>query len=454
LYNKNCAYALANLSKKKKCKLLIENNLKAFEDLVFQFLNSEDAKIRKYGYVISGNFATEKIRKELKNKVNDEKTYFTLPSLMLSLDKESQKSLLARLEQERGNVAPKIYQEIVNNYNLTNPQNFDRCNNLNFQRANFFVTTQKCYEDYLIKKLNSIKKEKLKSGIKLINLTQEEYKNLAKRRDIYSLSVILEESETLEICLKNGLKKLSELVGKGNFSYRISCADKILSDKIIALSKKQQLENLTNSASNYSISVELIQNKKYTLVATLEDLKENFSYRKEFLPASINPVTANIIANICQEFNPNAKVVADVFCGTATMLIERKFVSEKIELIGSDISAIAIGKAKVNLTQAKIKARLYKKDVGDFAIEELDEIVSNLPYGLRVGSHENNEKIYKNLVKVCTICLKKGGFAFLYTADKALLRTLIKKSPLKLVDELNFNSGGLYCTLFVLQKQH
>ena len=122
-----------------------------------------------------------------------------------------------------------------------------------------------------------------------------------------------------------------------------------------------------------------------------------------------------------------------------------------MQLYGSDISADAIKKAKTNLQNALIKATLAVKNITDFKTP-CDEIISNLPYGLRVGSHQGNFEVYKALIFACEKYLSSGGYAFLYTADKKLLRDLIKRSKLNLVDELSLTSGGLFCSLFIIKK--
>ena len=451
--NKNCAYALANLTKKKKAQEILLSNQEKYEKLILEFLTSQDAKIRKYAYIICGNLPTKKLYSYLLEQIEKEKTYLTLPSLMLSLVGKDCELLLQRIEKEKNDIAPKLYQEIVGNYNKVLPQEYDRCTTFNFDTLPCILQTQKCYEDYIIKELKSYKVQKLKCGIKLQEITPQIYQNIAKRRDIYSLSLLLEQNTDLTLCLNNGLKLLDKVIGKGNFAYRISCQNKELNSSILKAIKTIDLTNLSNSANNYSISVEIIENnKEFLMLACLESCKVKFTYRQGFLPASINPVTANIICKIANYYNPNAKVVADTFCGTATMLVERKFVKEDITLIGSDISQIAIDKAKTNLKSANINAKLIKCDIANFKEKNIDEIISNLPYGLRVGSHNDNFKIYKDLVKVLKNSLKVGGYGFLYTADKKLLKNLIRQNKLTLVEELPFISGGLYCSLFIVKK--
>ena len=228
--NKNCAYALANLTKKKKCAQILKPQLKKYEQTILSYLTSQDAKIRKYGYVICGNLPTNTLYSKLKQAIFTEETFYTLPSLMLSLVGKDAKILLDRVEKEKDNIPTKIYEQIKENYFLVCPKNFDRCNNLNFEKLNALIFTQPCYYDLLLKDLADYKKIKTKQGILLKDISFKNYQNLAKRRDIYSLSLILSQNSNLVDCIKNGLEKLNNMLPSGFFAYRISCKEKLFSE--------------------------------------------------------------------------------------------------------------------------------------------------------------------------------------------------------------------------------
>ncbi len=448
--NKNCAYALSILSKKTTLK---DKYLSQFEKAVKDFANSQDPKIRKYAFVIVGNLDTPFCQEVLASAVKSEQTFYTLSSLMLSLGnrKDLADELMQRVESQKEEIAPKIYDMIVEGYQKVNPPKVYECTNLNFDKEDCLIITQKCYEDILCQNL-PFKKQKTKKGIICKGVTYAEYLRLCERRDLYEVLICAGDFDENGAIL-GGLEKLSRLVGDNIIGYRICCQDKVLASRFISQAKKLNFPNLINSPSNYSFTINIVVDTKVSVFVKAENFKCDFSYRTQFLPASINPTTASIIANIANEYNPNAKSICDPFCGTATMLVERFLANPNIEIFGSDINREAIEKARENLSNAKIRSHLKVLDIARFT-QPCDEIISNLPYGLRVGSHSANAKIYSNLVKVCSKNLTIGGFAFLYTADKKLLRDLIKKSSLTLLDELNFISGGLYCSLFVVKKEN
>ena len=445
--NKNSAFALSALSKK---TTLVSKHLLEFEKSAENFILSQDPKVRKYGYIIAGNTPSPFCRELLEKSLTSEQTYYTLPSLMLALgdSQELAQKLMDRVQNLKEQIAPKIFNMIVEAYQKVNPPSVCSPTKLNFDTEECLITTQKCYEDILCQSL-AFKKQKTKRGI-VCKVSYQEFLQLCARRDIYEV-LIHAGIFDLENALEGGLKKLSDLVGENKVGYRIYFPDKKLATKFISQAKTLKFDNLINSPSNYSFTISLFVENQVSVYIKAENFKADFSYRTQFLPASINPITANIIASIANCYNQKASAVCDPFCGSSTMLIERFFTKPNIQVFGSDISKEAIAKARENLSNAKIKSNLKVSDIARLN-QPCDEIISNLPYGLRVGSHSANAKIYTDLIRFCCKNLTDNGFAFLYTADKKLLRDLIKKSTLKLEQELNFISGGLYCSLFIVKK--
>ncbi len=56
--------------------------------------------------------------------------------------------------------------------------------------------------------------------------------------------------------------------------------------------------------------------------------------------------------------------------------------------------------------------------------EQYDEVISNLPFGLRVASHGANRKLYSEFLQNLRGHPAPGGTAFLFTNDKKLLANL------------------------------
>lgn len=465
--NKNCAWAIKTLSKKEKIASFLQQN-DDFCSFIARNALSNDEKIRKFTYITAGNVKTEQCLSILKKASEKETVYFCFSSIILSLgsyeDKSCAESLFLRCKNDylNGLVPEKLYSEVLKSYELVFPRKTYPCSCLEIKKDDkILLTTQKSYYDLMIKSLSGkINKDKL--GLILTELSQKDFSKILARKDYYDLYFYFDKAPLLtEEFLSNGVAFFKEIIRRCSdkptgFRIEVKCELKV-KEKIITTIKKltAKEELIVNNPSDYSFTFCVLGDGKrlpyYIIIRPDFLLKNRFPYRKNCLPASINPVTANIIASIANYYNPSPKRICDCFCGTATMLIERAFYSPNSEFFASDINPQAIDMARENCCLASVKANFSVKDVARISGEK-DEIISNLPYGLRVGSHENNYEIYSALCKKCKRLLSENGLAFLYTADKALLKKLLRSNGLTVVHEIPMESGGLYCSLFIIRR--
>ncbi len=211
----------------------------------------------------------------------------------------------------------------------------------------------------------------------------------------------------------------------------------------------------SSSPSNYQLELRLIfQKNTVSAFACVPSLDTRFAYRKTALPASINPViAANMMRTILPYLTPDATVL-DPFCGTGTLLYERDSILPCEELVGVDMMKDAIYKAKTNFLNEDIPIAFLVSDILDADLnQEFDEIISNMPFGRRVSDTKQNETLYTRFFQQLKTLLKVGGYAFLYTNQKTLLKNLVK-GDMKFVleKEILFEAGGLFPTLFVIKR--
>jgi len=181
---------------------------------------------------------------------------------------------------------------------------------------------------------------------------------------------------------------------------------------------------------------------------------DRFAYRKAAIPASINPVTAASIMRLCRPYMREDARVLDPFCGSGTMLIEREKILPVQSLVGVDISASAIKAACANRKASGQRIALIQGDALQFGASHYDEVISNMPFGIRVSGHTQNEKLYAAFVKRLENLLDDGGYAFLLTQEKKLLRDSLKMTPVFcILQEEVFESGGLSPSLYIIKKE-
>lgn len=206
----------------------------------------------------------------------------------------------------------------------------------------------------------------------------------------------------------------------------------------------------TDNPSAYSFEIRMIAGQMYAVFKN-----ERFEYRKQSIAASINPVAAASVMRICLPYLKEDANVLDPFCGSGTMLIERGYIKRTGSLVGVDISNIAIKAACENRRASGLKIALIKGDILGYGGARYDEVISNMPFGIRVSGHNSNIKLYKAFADKLEALLTDGGAAFLFTQEKKLLReTIGVKKCFSIVQEEVFETGGLCPTLFIIKKGH
>ena len=110
--------------------------------------------------------------------------------------------------------------------------------------------------------------------------------------------------------------------------------------------------------------------------------------------------------------------------------------------------------ARENAKAGNSKARFVCRDIQRFEAKSgADLVISNLPFGTRVGSHKENETLYARFLRRLPYYMNEQGVAVLYTADGKLLERLIKENPqLALHEKRRTAAGGLSPWIFVIDK--
>jgi len=178
-------------------------------------------------------------------------------------------------------------------------------------------------------------------------------------------------------------------------------------------------------------------------------------WRGEFVPAGINPSLAYIM---CMVSNlKESDIVYDPFCGSSVLGITAlKYFSVK-RVICSDISNTAIKKSKKNYIFADIPESMYilfRSDIQDVHLNKrnIDLIISNLPFGIRVGNHDENISSYSSLERLAKRLLRKKGRLVLLTQEKTLLREVFKKEEWSVKSVLRVDEGGLLPEIFKISR--
>lgn len=178
-------------------------------------------------------------------------------------------------------------------------------------------------------------------------------------------------------------------------------------------------------------------------------------WRIEYVPAGINPSLAYIMCMIADL--KDSDIVYDPFCGASVIPITAlKYFNVK-RVVCSDISGNAIDKSRKNFYSANIdgsKYKLFGCDIkkNKLSKQNIDKIISNLPFGIRVGSHEDNQESYQALEVLAKKILRTKGKIVLLTQEKVLIREVFKKKDWNVKSVMRVNEGGLLPEVFEITK--
>jgi tRNA G46 methylase TrmB len=213
-------------------------------------------------------------------------------------------------------------------------------------------------------------------------------------------------------------------------------------------------DRFQNAPSNYDVELRAIQKDgAATLLLRLFGFHDpRFNYRLAAVPASMHPAAAAAVLFAHRDvMRPNHRVL-DPFCGAGTLLAERTKLMGARSIIGLDISRDAWQIARANLAAAGIHAKVYNRDCRGFECKEkVNEILCNLPFGHRVGSHTDNRKLYEDILREWPDLLEKDGFALAITNDKLLFEESVRPSAFYIARRTGFAYGGLSPTAYLLR---
>lgn len=179
-------------------------------------------------------------------------------------------------------------------------------------------------------------------------------------------------------------------------------------------------------------------------------------WRRAFVFAGINPSLAYIL---CMIANLNKEdILLDPFCGSSVIPISALKYFDVKRVICLDISSKAIYSSKENFKDAGIEEsryKLFKSDIRDTKLSKrnVDKIVSNLPFGIRVGEHSSNIDIYRSLEVLAKKVLRKKGLLVLLTQEKKLLREVFTKEEWNVKSIIRVDEGGLLPEVFVVKRK-
>ena len=167
------------------------------------------------------------------------------------------------------------------------------------------------------------------------------------------------------------------------------------------------------------------------------------------------------LAGIDQQTESQPPVrLLDPFCGSGTILFEASRLASHLEVVGSDLSAEAVDGARSNMAAAGLADRIQigcedALEIGTtFADRNVRFIVTNPPYGIRLGRTLNFFDFYVRFLDQCALLLEPGDrLAFIAWKRGVVDRANQRSGQFAKLRARVVETGGIYPRIYVMERR-
>lgn len=216
-------------------------------------------------------------------------------------------------------------------------------------------------------------------------------------------------------------------------------------------SRRDELVELgwVNSAGNWDVNLEPDGEETLAQIGALHYTQRFGDMRRA--PASTNPVVAAAMVRLAKI--ESGQTILDPVCGAGTLLVTGSEMAEPGPVLGSDHDRRWIQATSDNLVDRGQSAVLWRGDARFVPLQSasVDRIISNLPFGKRVGSHLGNKTLYPAVLGEAARLLTRKGRAVMLTEDKRLFVDTVQRTRgLRIIKEITFSTGGAHPSAYVV----
>lgn len=193
----------------------------------------------------------------------------------------------------------------------------------------------------------------------------------------------------------------------------------------------------------------LLEGEMFLAVRLVDERLRHREYKVAHRPGSLR---ASVAAALGWLSGPRADdVVVDPMCGAGTILIERAHLGRYAMLAGYDRDPAALAAAAENIGPRYRPIGLALADaarlpLGDGAATHL---VTNLPWGVKYGSHANNRRLYPRLVEEFARVVRPGGRLVMLTGERVLMREVAARGFVRVEATMRVTILGAPAVVYV-----
>lgn len=472
--------AIADQTKKHALLYALGNEFSVF----YKLLEAEDPKIRKNAAQILGKIGVKESLNHLYQAYQSEDTLFVKGSYLSAIKELDYRKYLDKFKEKLAELKEYVPKEEEKKHILEEMKLLrELVTTIEGREKHIFTGYDKVTKLVLLTNRNyqSVTYEQMKSqrakifGAGVMARTSQ-LKEILPIRTYTELLFVLEDKNVLKVQSDKVKEQAVELAnqivdsslleylkerheGDAPFLFRIECKSSMdmKQKSILTKTMAQVIEEgtqgqLENSTSHYEIELRLIRNKEgnYNFLVKLFTLPdERFSYRKNTIATSINPVNAALAMELVKEYLTEGAQVLDPFCGVGTMLIECGKLLPAGDMYGIDIYGKGIEAARENTALAGMNIHYINRDFFDFTHAYLfDELVTNMPRVMGQKDKKEIIHIYKEFWKKAREHLKPDAVLVLFSYDRDILKQTLRDEWYTIVEEFEISrKEGAYLFL-------
>ncbi|KAF7493748.1 THUMP domain-containing protein 3 [Sarcoptes scabiei] len=184
-------------------------------------------------------------------------------------------------------------------------------------------------------------------------------------------------------------------------------------------------------------------------------------HKRHIVSYGLTTLRGTIAFNLIQiaDIQPG-DIVCDPLCGTGVIPIECSINWQRTFFLAGDINDIAVSKSETNFNANKLeRVNLLRWDCKKLPLRNnsIDVFITDLPFGRRMGSKQNNKKIYFEFLLEMARCSRTGiGRIVLLTQDKNNANQTFKNPLMKRFFRFEkafyVNMGGLDSSMYLLRR--
>ena len=173
-------------------------------------------------------------------------------------------------------------------------------------------------------------------------------------------------------------------------------------------------------------------------------------------PAALKPTLAYVMLRLASA--RDGEVIVDPMCGSGTVAIEAAYLYPTSHIVCMDKNPRHVRGAMMNAEAARVRGRIEfiagdAREMDEILGEStIDIVVTNPPYGLRLGDPRSVRSLYKSFIGALYRALRPQGRAVIITTEAEYTRRRAREVGFEIAHHRKVRHGNLWVSILILEK--